>query len=114
MFRRTKFVYRLFEFLVDGIPGLRTYIPEFLTSKVKTDIVGAGTKDILSDMFPLHHQKVFYMTYYKKKIEGFLKLREMKESIDSKEEKVFLYLIEKGISLDKIKTFPTGISTPVY
>lgn len=38
----------------------------------------------------------------------------MKETIENKEEKVFLYLIEKGVSLDKIKTFPAGISTPVY
>lgn len=83
-FRRTKLVYRLFELLLDGTTGHRSYVPEYLKPKEKHDIMGLATKDVFSDSFPLHHQKVFYMSYYRRKIEGFLKLQELKNAIDNK------------------------------
>lgn len=113
-FRRTKFVMRFIELLLDGRPNHRSYIPDGIKPKEKNEIMGSGMKFVVSDNYPLHHQKVFYMNYYRKKIEGFFRLKEVKENAESKEEKVFLHLIEKGISLEKIKTFPIGISTPIY
>jgi hypothetical protein len=74
----------MFELLLDGVPGQRSYLPDYLKVKEKQDIIGISTKEILSESFPLHHQKVFYMSYYKKKIEGFLRLRDFKESIENK------------------------------
>ena len=87
----------MFELLLDGVPGHRTYLPDYIKLQEKHDIMGLGTKEVISETFPLHHQKVFYMSYYRKKIEGFVRLRELKESIENKEQKSVPLPHRKGV-----------------
>lgn len=64
--------------------------------------------------YPIFVQSVFQMKYYMKKMQGFIDAKDMFYLTDVKEQKAYLFIIENGLNLQQIKTFPSSIAVIIH
>lgn len=71
-FKRTKFVVRLLEILIDGESGKRSEVPGFVLNRNLDSIIN---KQRANSAYPIFVQAIFQIKYYMRKMQGFLDLR---------------------------------------